>query len=79
MCRWSVQDKVSKAVKESKHVVVDWYSFCRDVCGQYFLDHPVTIGGSGRIVEIDELKFGRRKYNRGRVVDGHWVFGERHE
>ena len=30
MYRWSVQDKVSKAVKEcgiSKHVVVDWYSF----------------------------------------------------
>ena len=36
---WSVQDKVSKAVKEcgvSKRVVVDWYNFCRDVCGQYF-------------------------------------------
>ena len=26
-------------------------------------------------MEIDECKFGRRKYNRGRAVEGHWVFG----
>ena len=30
------------------------------------------IGGPGVEVEIDESKFGRRKYNRGQ---GHWVFG----
>ena len=40
-----------------------------------FLDNPMVIGGPGKEVEIDESKFGKRKYNRGRVVDGHWVFG----
>ena len=56
-------------------VTIDWFNFFRDVCAQYFLDHPITIGGSGTVVEIDESKFGKRKYNRGRMVDGHWVFG----
>ena len=47
----------------------------RDVCAQYFVDHPAKIGGPMVEVEIDESKFGRRKYHRGRMVDGHWVFG----
>ena len=53
---------------------VDWYSFNRDSCAQYFIDHPVIIGGPGVEAEIDESKFGKRKYNRGRQVEGHWVF-----
>lgn len=35
----------------------------------------VTIGGDGIIVEIDETKLGKRKYNRGHRVDGVWVVG----
>lgn len=33
------------------------------------------LGGHGKTVEIDESKFGRRKYYRGHFVDGCWVFG----
>lgn len=32
------------------------------------------IGGVGLEVEIDESKFGKRKYNRGHLVVGQWVF-----
>ena len=32
-------------------------------------------GGEGEIIEIDESKFGKRKYNRGHHIDGQWVFG----
>lgn len=33
------------------------------------------IGGVGTIVEIDESKYGKRKYNKGKRVKGNWVFG----
>ena len=44
------------------------------MCAQNFIDHPAIIGGPG--VKIDESKFGKGKYNRGRMVDGHWVLEE---
>lgn len=33
------------------------------------------IGGPGIVIEIDESKIGKRKYNRGRMVEGHWILG----
>lgn len=33
------------------------------------------IGGKGKVVEIDEAKFGKRKYHRGRLIEGQWIFG----
>jgi transposase-like protein len=38
-------------------------------------EEDTLIGGEGVIVEIDESKLGKRKYNRGHVVDGAWVIG----
>ena len=75
---WISKTPVCKAVNElaiTKIIVVDWYNFNREVCAQYFIDHPCKIGGPNIEVEIDESKFGRRKYNRGRYSEGHWVFG----
>ena len=52
------------------------YNFIRGVCAQHFISHPAVIGGPGIEVEIDERhesKFSKRKYNRGRQIDGHGI------
>ena len=30
-------------------------------------------------VEIDESKFGKTKFNRGRYIEGQWVFGDTYQ
>ncbi|KAI8317851.1 hypothetical protein GQ54DRAFT_267650, partial [Martensiomyces pterosporus] len=35
----------------------------------------LNYGGPGVVVEIDESKFGKRKNNRDKRVEGVWVFG----
>ena len=52
---------------------MDWYNFVRDICEEYFLAHPAVIGRPGVEVEIDESKFGKRKYNRGQSCG--WTLG----
>ncbi|KAB0801580.1 hypothetical protein PPYR_03766, partial [Photinus pyralis] len=41
----------------------------------YITRRSVLLGGEGVTVEIDEAKRGKRKYNRGRRIEGQWVFG----
>jgi hypothetical protein len=62
--------------------MVDSTSFCREICEQHLMDHPMQIGGLDQndmsvVVEIDASKFFHRKYkyNRGQWREGHWVFG----
>lgn len=55
--------------------IVDWFSFVREVFVDHLNKSSTQIGGVGEVVEIDEAKFGKRKYNRGKRVKGNWVLG----
>jgi transposase-like protein len=71
---WDQQMTMHETALSDK-TVVDWYSFCREVATQITLETSQQLGGPGRTVEIDESKFGKRKYHRGHHVEGQWVFG----
>ena len=66
---------VRAELKVNDATICDWASFCREVLTEWSLNRVGKIGGEGKIVEIDESKFGKRKYNVGRLVEGQWVFG----
>jgi hypothetical protein len=67
-------------IPNSLKTIIDWFSFCRDICEQYLIENPEVIGGLhengfSKVVEIDERKSFHRKYHRGQWREGHWVFG----
>ncbi|CAB9519037.1 Inherit from opiNOG: protein Hydra magnipapillata [Seminavis robusta] len=61
----------------SPNTVTDWFRFAQQLIGEMVLEtmENYQIGGPGVEVEIDESKFGKRKYHYGHRVEGVWVFG----
>lgn len=72
----AMHEYIMYEVKVFEHAVTDWCMFCREVCQEIMMNERAEkIGGFGKIVEIDESKFGKMKYGRGKPVKGEWVFG----
>jgi transposase-like protein len=57
----------------SDRTITKYYSHFRKLVASMVEEESIKIGGPGVIVEIDETKLGKRKYNRGHRVDGIWV------
>ena len=49
----------------SENAVGDWRTILSNVIATWFLQNSQPLGGPGVIVEIDEAKFGKRKFNKG--------------
>ena len=69
------QDVVIHETGCSNRTIIDFYNFLQEVCCVTLEEQFEPIGGPGKIIEIDESKFGKRKYNRDKRADGVWVFG----
>lgn len=59
----------------SSHTIAAYYSIFRTIILNTLVEEDTIIGGDGIIVELDESKFGKIKYNLGHRVEGVWVFG----
>lgn len=74
-----INDMTSTQIKKmlglSASTVSDWLNFFREVCEVAIMNSSEKLGGEGKIVEIDESVFGKRKYNKGRMVKSRWVIG----
>ena len=68
------QEFVKHELGISHTTIVDWYNFSREVCISILENFSQKIGGPGKIIEIDESKFGKRQFHKGRREDGVWVF-----
>ncbi|XP_017472556.1 PREDICTED: uncharacterized protein LOC108363642 [Rhagoletis zephyria] len=72
------KESITEGTVLSSATICDWYNYCREAVVLYQVDQQEVlgkIGGPGKIVQIDESKFGKRKYHKGRRVEGHWVLG----
>jgi transposase-like protein len=72
--RVSVSDAM-KATKLGPNTVCNFYGHFRNLVSADIPENTMKIGGPNVIVEIDESKFGKRKFNRGHHVEGVWVVG----
>lgn len=79
ICCW-VDNMPLTVIKKQTRIIgqatlVDFGNFCREVIFDKIVLNGAPIGGEGKIVEIDESKFGKRKHHRGHKIEGQWVFG----
>jgi len=71
----SSHKEIMQITGHSDKTITDYLNIFRDFVSDYVSESTQKIGGPGIVVEIDESKFGKRKYNRGHRVEGSWVFG----
>jgi transposase-like protein len=75
---WVCRVSPSSAAAVTAHcrqTIADFYGYFRQLVSSYARSEDTRIGGEGVIVELDECKLGKRKFNRGHHVEGVWILG----
>jgi hypothetical protein len=66
--------RIEEEHRFSLTTILDWGQFCRETMLVYMQGCSEKMGGPNKIVEIDESKFYRLKYDKDHAVKGQWVF-----
>jgi len=64
MIHYPQQQFIMHELRVNAQTVVDWSSFCREVCFYWLQQCSQVHGGPDVVVEIDEVKTGHRNYTR---------------
>jgi transposase-like protein len=67
---------ISSALNIDKNTVVKYKKIFRKyIKNKQLITPDKKIGGKDKIVEMDESKIAKRKYHKGRKIDGAWIIG----
>lgn len=69
------QKTIIKMTHHSSATITNFLNLFREIVMESLTEEDSQIGGENIVVEIDESKFGKRKFNRGHHVEGVWVIG----
>ena len=74
-CKDMANILISQIIGISENTVSDWRQIVYARVSSFLLSNPTPLGGPGVVVELDEAKFGKRKYHKGNYREGMWVLG----
>lgn len=60
---WAIETPIHRAVDLlgiSETHIIEWFARMRDICVWYNSANPLTVGGPGLVVEIDEAAINKR-------------------
>ena len=66
---------VAQLTDLSENTISEWKILLHVRVSNWLMANPSTLGGPGVTIELDEAKFGKRKYNKGSYRNGQWVLG----
>lgn len=74
-CNKTPASAITIMTGHSNNTVALFQNHFRQLVSGRVQTEDMMVGGDGIIVEIDESKLGKRKFNRGHRVEGVWVLG----
>lgn len=64
-------EKIAQSTGRAETTVSSWFETCRAVCTDVLADRGKMVATDAQPIQIDAARYaGRRKYNRGRILEG---------